>query len=137
MTIRPRLFWMLLASLFSAGVSAICVSAVVQAASAGDASAWQLIVLLAIAAVGVAFAILAPTTYINAQGSTIATGTWLTRRRYDCSQIVRIRASHSPANNLTYFLRADGSAVFMTSGYVWGEQKLRALADYLGVPLDW
>jgi hypothetical protein len=116
---------MLLASLFSAGVSAIWVSVVLQAASTGDAPEWQLLVLLAIAMVGVAFAILAPTTYIRADGSTIAIGTWLTRRRYDPNQVVRIRATHSPANNLTYSQRADGSAVFATSGYVWGEQKER------------
>src|SRR5207237_2633289 len=106
MTIRPTVFWMLLASLFSVGVSAICVSVVLQAATAGDAPGWQLLILLAIAVVAVAFAMLAPTTYIRADGSTIATGTWLNRRRYDRNQVIRIRASHSPASNLTYFQRA-------------------------------
>jgi len=129
---------MLTAALFSIGVSVICVSVVVQAVSTGSTPPiWQILILLVIAAVGLSFAILAPTVYIRVDDSTIVTGTWLTRRRYDRNQIVRIRATRSPASRLTYFLRADGTAVFATSGYVWGEQKLRRLADHLGIVLDW
>lgn len=129
---------MLLASLISVGVAALLISVVIQALAAGDAApGWQLAFLLALAAVALGFAVLAPTVYIRVDDSTIVNGTWLTRRRYARNQVARIRATHSPANNLTYFVRADGSAVFYTSGYVWGEQKLRALADYMGIPLDW
>ena len=138
MTIRPPLLWMLLASFIFAGVSVILVSTVVQAVAAGDAaSGWELAFLLVLAAVGLGFAVLGPTVYIRVDDLTITSGTWLTHRRYARSQVARIRATHSPASNLTYFIRSDGSAVFSTSGYVWGEQKLRALADYMGIPLDW
>jgi len=38
---------------------------------------------------------------------------------------------------ITHFLRSDGSVIFATSGYLWGQDRLRLLANYLDVPLDW
>lgn len=73
--------------------------------------------------------------YIQVEGSQVIVGSILIRRRYDRQQIAAIRISHSPANNWTFFQRADGSQVFSTSGYIWGTRTLNSLAQYLNVPL--
>jgi hypothetical protein len=85
----------------------------------------------------VACGVLASSLYIQADSSAVVVGTILTKRRYDRQAIASIRASHSPMARITHFLRSDGSVIFVTSGYLWGQDRLRLLANYLGVPLDW
>jgi uncharacterized protein (DUF58 family) len=93
--------------------------------------------LFAFGIASVAFGAFSTTLFISATDSTIVSGTLLTRRLFERRNVIRIRASHSPATRLTFLVRPDGSEVLLTSAYLWGQERLGALAEYLGVPLDW
>lgn len=134
MTIRPTPFsrWGAPAVLAAAGVVFLWTG--IRNLAGGFAQAW---LPFAIGLVVVAVAALATTLYISADDSAVVYGTILTRRRFERQDLARIRASHSPATRLTFFVRRDGSEVFLTSGYLWGQERLSVLAAYLGVSLDW
>jgi hypothetical protein len=134
MTIRPTPAgrWGTLAAMVAVGGLALW-SGVLNL-HGGLGQAWP---LFAFGIASVAFGAFSTTLFISANDSTIVSGTLLTRRLYERRNVTRIRASHSPATRLTFFVRSDGSEVLLTSGYLWGRERLGVLAAYLGVPLDW
>jgi hypothetical protein len=134
MTIRPTPFGRWGAPAVLAAASGLFLWNGVLNLGGGIAQAW---LFFAIGLGAVAVAALATTLYISADDSSVVYGTILTRRRFQRRDLAGIRASHSPATRLTFFVRRDGSEVLLTSGYLWGQERLSGLAAYLGVPLDW
>jgi len=135
MTIRPLPFARWIVPLLLIAVGALFVWAAFHDPTAtGLGDRWPGI---ALAAIAVAIAVLGWSVYIQINDSEITAGTLVTARRYDRRAVARIVASRSPATKLTRFVRSDGSVIFVTSGYIWGYDRMKLIADYLGVPLDW
>jgi hypothetical protein len=98
----------------------------------GDA--W-LIGAVGLITIGVAF--LSRSAYIRVDDSTIFFGPNLPgHRRFPRGEITLIKATYSPMSRRTLFLRSDGSTLWSTPGFAWGQDGLRSLANYLGVPLE-
>ena len=94
-----------------------------------------LAIVLALGLSWVAAGVIVWSNYIQVDDSTLTLGSLLLTRRCARSDIVAIRARRTLFTRLTGFVRRDGSSAFGTSGYIWGERQLRAVAEYLGVPL--
>jgi hypothetical protein len=90
---------------------------------------------MGLVAIGLAF--LSRTGYIRVDDSTIFFGPNLPgRRRFPRQEVALIKASYSPMSRRTMFLRSDGSTLWSTPGFAWGQEGLRSLASYLGVPFE-
>ena len=70
--------------------------------------------------------------FIEVSDSTVTLGTFLVRRAYARSEIVKISGD---AQRTMYFIRSDGRVAFSVPGFIWGEKTVTAVANYLGVPV--
>jgi hypothetical protein len=70
--------------------------------------------------------------FIEVTDSTVTLGTFLVRRAYPRSEIVKISAG---AQRTMYFMLSDGRVAFSVAGFMWGDKTLAAVANYLGVPV--
>jgi hypothetical protein len=94
------------------------------------------VIALSLAALGVAFWI----SYLQADDTSIVVSFMVTRR-YDRRVVAAIAIGalqigyYTGSGRRVRFLRSDGSTLFVTAQYFWGNDQLRALATYLGVPI--
>jgi hypothetical protein len=94
-----------------------------------------------IAALFVAMAYFYWSMYIQADDTAIVFRFVLTRR-YERREVVGIRigrfvvSHYGGSGRPVSFIRPDGSVVFSTTFYWWGNDELEALATYLGVPIQ-
>src|SRR5258708_1110838 len=104
----------------------------------GRREIWGLIV---IAALFVAIAYSYWSMYIQADDTAIVFR-FVVTRRYDRRGVVAIRIGrfvvsyYRGSGRRVSFLRPDGSVVFTTIFYWWGEDMLEGVASYLGVPIQ-
>jgi hypothetical protein len=70
--------------------------------------------------------------FIEVSDSNVTLGTFLVRRTYTRSEIVKISVG---TQRTTYFIRRDGRVAFSIPGFIWGDKTLAAVAKYLGVPV--
>ena len=85
----------------------------------------------------IAIAILSRSAYIRVNESTIFFGPNLPgHRRFPRGEVALIRATYSLMSRRTLFLRSDGSTLWSTPGFAWGQDGLRSLADYMGVTFE-
>lgn len=75
--------------------------------------------------------------YIRVDDTSMFFGHVLSHRRCDRQGIARITVNTVWTSRSTRFIRRDGSVALNTSGLLWGRARLKSLADYLGVPLEW
>jgi hypothetical protein len=103
-------------------------------------SAADVVLALVFIVAGVTFiatGVIAWSSFIQVDETSVVLGSLLTRRRCDRHDIARITVSAAPGDRFARLIRSDGSVAIGTSGYLWGRVKLKSLADYLGVPLVW
>ena len=81
--------------------------------------------------------VIAWSSFIQVDETSVVLGSLLTRRRCDRHDIARITVNAAPGDRFARLIRSDGSVALGTSGYLWGRVRLKSLADYLGVPLVW
>jgi hypothetical protein len=84
----------------------------------------------------VAVGVIAWSASIQADDTTIVVRFGLTRR-YERREVagIGIGGLSISRGRPVRFLRSDGSVLFTTIAYMWGNDQLQALATYLGVPI--